>query len=116
MTLAGDVDLDAIARATDGFTGADLQALVYNANLEAVHETIDQRSPNDPRKVASDTLDEGQKIRYISFGPEGSENKVLSNAEEMAIQRQVRSWTSFSERYTPDQTCDVPVETNIVDL
>ena len=84
------MDLEAIARTTDGFTGADLQALVYNANLEAVHETIDQKSPNDSGKGKSSIPDEGQKILYTTFSPEGGEKKVLSNAEEMAIQKQVR--------------------------
>lgn len=94
MALANDVDLESIARATNGFTGADLQALVYNANLEAVHETIDQKPQNDVSGGGEKgVLDEDQKIRYISLGPEGSEKKVLSNAEEMAIQRQVRSLT-----------------------
>ena len=93
VALADDVNLEDIARATDGFTGADLQALVYNANLEAVHETIDQRASNDVlgKGKSSGILDEGQKIQYVTFGPEGSEKKVLSAAEEMAIQRQVRS-------------------------
>lgn len=92
MTLGDDVDLEAIARATDGFTGADLQALVYNANLEAVHETIDKKSPNDVSGEGEhgSISGEGQNIRYITLSPEGSEKKVLSNAEEMEIQRQVR--------------------------
>ena len=87
------MDLEDIARATNGFTGADLQALVYNANLEVVHETIDRKSPKDtPGKDKSNSiLDEDQKIQYVTFGPEGSEKKVLSAAEEMAIQRQVRN-------------------------
>lgn len=96
MTLADDVDLEAVARVTDGFTGADLQALVYNANLEAVHETIDQRSLNTSGKGKSSNVpDEGQKIQYITFSPEGKEKKVLSAAEEMAIQRQVRGPIHF---------------------
>lgn len=90
MTLADDADLEDIARATDGFTGADLQALMYNANLEAVHETIDQNNASGKGK-SSGIPDEGQKIQYITFGPDGSEKKVLSAAEEMEIQRQVRS-------------------------
>ncbi|KAJ2849762.1 Peroxisome biosynthesis protein pex1, partial [Coemansia erecta] len=36
------VDWDVVARRTGKFTGADLQALVYNAFLEAVHERVDQ--------------------------------------------------------------------------
>lgn len=92
MTLADDVDLETIAEATDGFTGADLQALVYNANLEAVHETIDQKSGNTRKEGKSrDISDEDEKIQYVTFGPEGSEKKVLSAAEETAIQRQVRA-------------------------
>lgn len=93
MTLAGDVDLEEIAQATDGFTGADLQALVYNANLEAVHETIDQKflSTASKKGESSGIPDESQKIQYITFSPENCEKKVLSAAEEMAVQRQVRS-------------------------
>ena len=82
------MNLEAIAKATDGFTGADLQALVYNANLEAVHEAIDQKPENNPEKGSA--ADEGEKIPYVTFSREGSEKKVLSAAEEMAIQRQVR--------------------------
>lgn len=93
MALADDVDLEDVARATDGFTGADLQALVYNANLEAVHETIDQKplgiAPGKGKGSA--VLDEGQKIQYITFSPEGTGKKVLSAAEEMKMQRQVSS-------------------------
>lgn len=93
MTLADDVDLEGVARATDGFTGADLQALVYNANLEAVHETIDQKSLNTASGKGKSTtiLDEGQEIQYITFSPDGTGKKVSSAAEELKMQRQVRS-------------------------
>lgn len=36
------VDLDAVAAGTDGFSGADLQALCYNAYLHAVHRQLDE--------------------------------------------------------------------------
>jgi peroxin-1 len=32
--------LEEIARRTDGYSGADLQALVYNAHLEAIHDVL----------------------------------------------------------------------------
>jgi len=112
--LADDVDLDAIARTTDGFTGADLQALVYNANLEAVHETIDQKSPNDA-SGSRGVPEEDQKIQYITFGPDGSEKKVLSAAEETAIQRQVRGLTHhYLEWHVLNEARNFPVETNIL--
>ncbi|XP_071776236.2 peroxisomal ATPase PEX1 [Centroberyx gerrardi] len=40
VPLAADVDLEQLAAATELFTGADLKALLYNAQLEAVHSTL----------------------------------------------------------------------------
>ncbi|XP_051991093.1 peroxisome biogenesis factor 1 [Xyrauchen texanus] len=40
VPLAADVDLEQIAVATEMFTGADLKALLYNAQLEAIHSTL----------------------------------------------------------------------------
>ncbi|XP_016074261.1 PREDICTED: peroxisome biogenesis factor 1 [Miniopterus natalensis] len=37
VLLAEDVDLQYVASVTDSFTGADLKALLYNAQLEALH-------------------------------------------------------------------------------
>ncbi|PWY73700.1 AAA-domain-containing protein [Aspergillus heteromorphus CBS 117.55] len=39
--------LDEVAARTAGFSGADLQAVVYNAHLEAVHDALGDRSTND---------------------------------------------------------------------
>ncbi|XP_052201565.1 peroxisome biogenesis protein 1 isoform X2 [Diospyros lotus] len=41
LSLAGDVDLDAISGITEGFSGADLQALLSDAQLAAVHKLLD---------------------------------------------------------------------------
>ena len=41
MPLADDVDLDAIAARTTGFTGADLEDVVRRAGLQALRERID---------------------------------------------------------------------------
>ncbi|KAI5294946.1 Peroxisome biosynthesis protein pex1 [Ascosphaera acerosa] len=35
--------LDEIAARTDGYSGADLQAIVYNAHLEAIHDSLGDR-------------------------------------------------------------------------
>uniref|UniRef100_A0A8C2CMA1 Peroxisomal ATPase PEX1 n=1 Tax=Cyprinus carpio TaxID=7962 RepID=A0A8C2CMA1_CYPCA len=40
VPLAADVDLEQIAVATELFTGADLKALLYNAQLEAIHSSL----------------------------------------------------------------------------
>jgi peroxin-1 len=38
------MDWDGIAEGTEGFSGAELQTLVYNAHLEIVHAAIDALS------------------------------------------------------------------------
>ncbi|KAF3707513.1 Peroxisome biogenesis factor 1 Peroxin-1 Peroxisome biogenesis disorder protein 1 [Channa argus] len=40
VPLAADVDLKQLAAVTEQFTGADLKALLYNAQLEAVHNSL----------------------------------------------------------------------------
>ncbi|KAM8840988.1 peroxisomal ATPase PEX1 isoform 1-T1 [Spinachia spinachia] len=47
MALAADVDLEQLAAATEQFTGADLKALLYNAQLEAVHNSVACGTPHE---------------------------------------------------------------------
>lgn len=47
LPLASDVDLDAIACMTEGFSGADLQALLSDAQLEAVHDLLAGEAINE---------------------------------------------------------------------
>lgn len=57
LPLADDVDLDAIAYMTEGFSGADLQALLSDAQLAAVHEHLSSDSREIGRMpVISDSL------------------------------------------------------------
>lgn len=46
ITLAADVDLEQLAAATEQFTGADLKALLYNSQLEAVHNSLGSGTPH----------------------------------------------------------------------
>jgi peroxin-1 len=39
-----------IARRTEGYSGADLQAVVYNASLEAIHEVLDKGTAEEAAK------------------------------------------------------------------
>uniref|UniRef100_A0A8C4IA62 Peroxisomal ATPase PEX1 n=1 Tax=Dicentrarchus labrax TaxID=13489 RepID=A0A8C4IA62_DICLA len=45
VAFSADVDLEQLAAATEQFTGADLKALLYNAQLEAVHSSPDSSTP-----------------------------------------------------------------------
>lgn len=58
LPLANDVDLDAIACMTEGFSGADLQALLSDAQLEAVHDLLSGESMNEPgrKPLITDSL------------------------------------------------------------
>ncbi|NWU98292.1 PEX1 factor, partial [Upupa epops] len=42
LSLASDVDFQDVAARTERFTGADLKALLYNAQLEAIHTGLTQ--------------------------------------------------------------------------
>lgn len=58
LPLASDVDLASIAYITEGFSGADLQALLSDAQLAAVHELLSGSNKNEPGKnvVITDAL------------------------------------------------------------
>ena len=40
------MDLEQLAAATEQFTGADLKALLYNAQLEAVNNSLSNSTPH----------------------------------------------------------------------
>ncbi|KAJ7923237.1 P-loop containing nucleoside triphosphate hydrolase protein [Mycena leptocephala] len=64
------VDIDAIAAATEGYSGADLQALLYNAHLEVVHSSIAGSSLDD----RPSTLEEDAPVQFTVIG--GSQAKL----------------------------------------
>ncbi|XP_069371970.1 peroxisomal ATPase PEX1 isoform X1 [Paralichthys olivaceus] len=47
VPLAADVDLEQLAAVTEQFTGADLKALLYNAQLEAIHNSLGTSTPHE---------------------------------------------------------------------
>jgi peroxin-1 len=63
IPIAQEVDFDDLARSTEGFSGADLQALVYNAHLEVVHESI-----VIPEVSMSNERNEETPLEHVSFG------------------------------------------------
>jgi peroxin-1 len=54
ITLDSSVDLEEYVDSTQGFSGADLQAFIYNAQLEAVHDIVeeDREDPSTRSKEA----------------------------------------------------------------
>lgn len=45
MVASPDIDVAPLAAKTHGFSGADLQALLYNAQLHVVHDALDRMGP-----------------------------------------------------------------------
>ncbi|KJE00988.1 peroxin-1 [Cryptococcus gattii NT-10] len=71
LELGEDVDLEMVARESEGFSGADLQALVYNAHLEVVHAAIEdeeRRKEEEGRgqKSVVNEVGRGEGYRLLS--------------------------------------------------
>ncbi|PWN38783.1 AAA-domain-containing protein [Ceraceosorus guamensis] len=99
IRLHAEVDLERWARETEGFSGADLQALLYNAHLETIHEAVERA----PRPAADGgggggggdkTVDvDMDRIRLVDLneaGGSGSTN-IKSAAERMAQLKRVQT-------------------------
>lgn len=79
-----------VARRTEGYTGADLQAIMYNSHLEAIHDTLNERkdSPTVPKptRTGSKSLKNNtpqKEYLHLKFGAEAvnaSSNDTKSRA------------------------------------
>ncbi|KAJ1937375.1 Peroxisome biosynthesis protein pex1, partial [Kickxella alabastrina] len=83
ITVGAAVDWVTLAGRTERFTGADLQALVYNAFLEAVHERVDLASSQ-----ARDSYESGVLAEFALIGA-GGEN-TLTPVERALVAERVR--------------------------
>lgn len=59
--------LDEIGARTEGFSGADLQAVVYNAHLEAVHDALGDRGTADKSTAKNGTKPSSTSTSSKSF-------------------------------------------------
>jgi peroxin-1 len=102
LTLSQDVidTLPEIASRTEGYSGADLQALIYNAHLEAIHDVLGDQdhSTTVGAKRTNGTVSSSTNRNFVQFryGEEeeraeaesrsrGSHNKSKILAERAAI-------------------------------
>lgn len=94
IALAPDVDLEDYVRQTEGYSGADLQAVLYNAHLACVHSNIaDTKKMTDGQ---DDSATEAEDVKYIALsGQTMSANGmngsiVKSRAEKAQMTKRVR--------------------------
>lgn len=81
------------AAQTEGFSGADLQAFVYNAHLEVVHEGIARAQEADKEGYAVDDEKDEDQLRFVEVKAQSQEANGTaprrSGAEEQALRRRL---------------------------
>jgi SpoVK/Ycf46/Vps4 family AAA+-type ATPase len=82
MELEPSVDLSTLGPLTRGFSGADLQALLYNAHLESVHSALAKLET-----TATSAKSDDSAIQFVVLGSNGV---TLSRAERSALSARVR--------------------------
>jgi SpoVK/Ycf46/Vps4 family AAA+-type ATPase len=97
LELGDDVDLEALAERTTNYTGADLQAMLYNAHLEAVHGVISQ-GVRERVNGGEGEMREFMKFKVGKVGkPNGTARESLADrARTKAKVLQLWTWTDDS--------------------
>jgi peroxin-1 len=106
MPLSPDVNLQSLARTTEQFSGADLQALMYNAHLEVVHSTIAHTEQSSTPSASASNEDE--LVQYVQLGSSGGA-RVLTRAEESALQKRLRQMMLGTRLVSVDETKPTPM-------
>ncbi|CAI5476775.1 unnamed protein product [Closterium sp. Yama58-4] len=83
LPLGADVDLAELARRTEGFSGADLQALLADAQLAAVHAVLDESEKGGGGEDGKEGGGEG--------GKRGGGESAKGGGEEAAAGKEKRS-------------------------
>ncbi|KAG8742324.1 Peroxisome biosynthesis protein pex1 [Ceratobasidium sp. 414] len=86
VSLAPDVELVEIAKRTEGYSGADLQALVYNAQLEVVHEELAVAGQSLATSGSSSRVETQIKLEIVG-GPKDS--TTMTRAETAVLEKRV---------------------------
>jgi peroxin-1 len=80
LEIGGDVDLQELGERTSNYTGADLQAMLYNAHLEAVHDVI---STENEGPVNGDDIGPQRSFKKFKLGKvnvaNGSQRETLAD-------------------------------------
>ncbi|KAL2919052.1 Peroxisome biosynthesis protein pex1 [Polyrhizophydium stewartii] len=89
IPLAPSVSVDWLADRTDGFTGADIQGLLYSAQLAAIRDTMDDKlSLHGSSKATSQTQDTStDSVKFVVCG--GEKDAVSRFGGSSAIKAQI---------------------------
>jgi peroxin-1 len=84
--LSVEVSLQEVAKWCQYYSGADLQALLYNAQLQAVHEMLDADEDGPPQEGHSVT---DSKIPVHIIHPNSSSSDKTSGGERDSIRKEM---------------------------
>lgn len=77
--LAEGDGLQAVAQRTEGFSGADLQGLVSNSQLEAIHDVLDVSGGTTSQTKSTRNAGSGSATSFVQF-PYGDESQQATPA------------------------------------
>ncbi len=77
VNLSANVDLVHLAQTCDNFTGADFKALLYNAQLEAIHELTDSVGGNNRGNSCSSDSSQDFSNRFEMLEEDIQEENLL---------------------------------------
>ncbi|KAH6914246.1 peroxisome biogenesis factor 1 [Coprinopsis sp. MPI-PUGE-AT-0042] len=111
LTVSSSVNWDRIAELTDGFSGADLQAILYNAHLDAIHSTLESATSSTDSSRGT----EEKPVTYRVLGGPHDQSVTMSRAEKSAFERrlqhiQARRASKTQAGIQKDATSQLPVK------
>ena len=90
-----DIGLSEVAKRTEGYSGADLQAVVYNAHLEAIHAVLGDRheASTKPRSKAKSKapLSHSDFIQFTFGNEDNVELDKKKSSQELIDQAAIRA-------------------------
>lgn len=108
-----------VARRTEGYSGADLQAVIYNAHLEAIHDFLDDRNPperkqsQDEKPVRTETLSFRYGDEQAELQPSGggtSHASIIAKLHAMkTAKRKARAGSAAASGKHHHDTPSVPI-------
>ena len=91
MSLSDDVDLAEVASRCEHFTGADFKALLYNAQLKAIHQLTSNRTKTNSNFVADhfnlEPPSHDKKEHHVTNGDVNGEAECVVVAKERVTLR-----------------------------
>jgi len=97
--LADDVDLDAVADRMDGFVGADVEALVREATMNATREFVNSVDPDD-------AIESVGNVRITMAHFEDALDEITPSVDEETKEEYEQIEEQFSSADTPSEDND----------